>query len=125
MATHNELGKSGEKEACAFLLEKGYEILATNWKNNKAEADIIAKKNDLLLLVEVKTRSTDYFGTPEEAVGKHKQRMMVKAAEAYLEEKNLNYEVRYDIISIILNNNTKKIVHIEEAFYPYSSEIDE
>ena len=125
MAAHNELGKAGEKEACAFLLEKGYEILATNWKNNKAEADIIAKKNDLLLLVEVKTRSTDYFGAPEEAVGTQKQRMMVKAAEAYLEENELNYEVRYDIISIILNNNTKKIVHIEEAFYPYSSEIDE
>lgn len=125
MATHNELGKSGEKEAVAFLSEKGFEIVATNWRKEKAEADIIARKNDLLLLIEVKTRSTDYFGTPAEAVGKQKQRMMVKAAEYFLEEKELNVEVRYDIISIILNEKGKKIVHIEDAFYPFASEIDD
>ena len=125
MATHNELGKSGEKEAVAFLSEKGFEIVATNWRKERAEADIIARKNDLLLLIEVKTRSTDYFGTPAEAVGKQKQRMMVKAAEYFLEEKELNVEVRYDIISIILNEKGKKIVHIEDAFYPFASEIDD
>lgn len=125
MAAHNELGKAGEKEACDFLKENGYEILATNWTNKKAEADIIAKKDDLLLIIEVKTRSTAYFGSPEEAVGKQKQRMMVKAAEAYLEEFNLNVEVRYDIIAIVMNKQTKKIIHIEDAFYPFSSEIDE
>ena len=125
MAAHNELGKTGEKEACDFLAEKGYEILATNWKKEKAEADIIARKNDLLLLIEVKTRSTAYFGDPAEAVGKQKQRMMVKAAEAFLEENELNVDVRYDIVSIILNDKEKKIVHIEDAFYPFSSELEE
>ena len=125
MAAHNELGKAGEKEACEFLKANGYEVLATNWKNQRAEADIIAKKNDLLLIIEVKTRSTDYFGEPGEAVGKQKQRMMVKAAEAYLEINNLDIEVRYDIIAVIMNEKTKKLVYIEEAFYPYSSEIDE
>ena len=125
MAAHNDLGKTGEKEACDFLAEKGYEILATNWRKEKAEVDIIAIKSNLLLLVEVKTRSTDYFGDPGEAVGKQKQRMLVKAAEAFLEENELNVEVRYDIVSIILNDKAKKIVHIEDAFYPFSSDLDE
>lgn len=125
MAAHNELGKAGEKIACELLIANGFEILATNWTKNKAEADIIAKKNELLIIVEVKTRATDYFGSPEEAVGKQKQRMMVKAAEAFLEEYNLNCEVRYDIISVVMTKHQKQILHIEDAFYPYSSEIDE
>ena len=125
MALHNELGKKGELAACEFLLLKGYEIIATNWRNEKAEADIIARKENLIILAEVKTRSTEYYGLPEEAVGKRKQKMMVKAAEAFLEEYKLNNEVRYDIIAIIINEKEHKIEHIEDAFYPYSNELGE
>ena len=125
MALHNDLGKKGEQAACKFLQQKGYEIIATNWRNKKAEADIIARKEDLIILAEVKTRSTEYYGLPEEAVGKQKQRMMVKAAEAFLEEHKLNSEVRYDVVAVIINEKEQKIEHIEDAFYPYSSELGE
>ena len=125
MAAHNDLGKKGEELATGFLKEKGYHVVATNWRNEKAEADIIATLDNTVIIVEVKTRATSYFGAPEESVGKHKQRMMVRAAEAYIEINNINSEVRYDIISIINDGTTKQIVHIEDAFYPFASEIDE
>jgi len=68
MARHNDLGKEGEKQALHMLQEKGYTILETNWRHEKDEVDIIALDKNELIVVEVKTRSTDYFGDPEEAV---------------------------------------------------------
>lgn len=125
MAEHINKGISGEKLAVQHLKEKGYDILHTNWRNGKAEADIIAEKGGIIIFVEVKTRATDYFGSPAEAVQKQKQKMMVKAAEAYLEINSIDKEVRYDVVSIVLNDNQTTIEHIEEAFYPFASELDD
>lgn len=117
MAKHNELGKKGELIACQFLKENGFEIIETNFRLDKDEIDIIAKDKGTIVFVEVKTRSTDYFGEPEIAVGAKKQEFLLRAAEEYLISRNMNSEIRFDIISIILNGKQEKIRHILDAFY--------
>lgn len=117
MAKHNELGKKGELIAIDFLKEKGFEILETNFRLEKDEIDIIAKEGTTIVFVEVKTRSTNYFGDPEIAVGINKIEFLLRAAENYLVSKNLNSEIRFDIISIVLNSRQKRIRHIVDAFY--------
>ncbi len=124
MARHIDTGNNGEKLAVEMLVEKGYNIHHTNWRNEKSEVDIIAEHNNVIVFAEVKTRSTDYFGDPAEAVQKKKQKMLVKAAEAYIELNNCDQEIRYDIISIVINKGETKIEHIEDAFYPFASELD-
>jgi putative endonuclease len=118
MAEHNELGVAGEKTAENFLKEKGYEILATNWRFGSDEIDIIAKHNGFLVIVEVKTRSTNAFGEPEIAVTKQKQKFLIRATQNYILQKNINEECRFDIIAIISKNGKNIIHHIEDAFYP-------
>ena len=119
MAEHNILGRRGETLALEMLRNNGYKILETNWRYKKDELDIIAMQGDELVIVEVKTRSTDYFGDPEESVDEAKMQRMVRAAEEYIEQNLLENECRYDIISIIINKNTSKIRHIKDAFYPF------
>jgi len=118
MAIHNELGKKGEKIAVKFLLKKKYLIKEQNWKYKKKEIDIIALKNDILIVVEVKTRSTDEFEKPQDAVTKKKQRFIIQATNAYIEKYDLYNEVQFDIISIIVRDSGNEIEHIEDAFYP-------
>jgi len=118
MARHIALGKRGEQLACEFLKEKGYAILETNWRHEKDEVDIIAMDGQELVIVEVKTRSTDRYGEPSEEVDLRKENYLIRATEAYLEEKDLDLDSRFDIISIILNRQEVRIEHIEDAFYP-------
>lgn len=119
MAHHNELGKKGEQIAMEYLRQNNYKLLEVNWRHEKEEVDIIAMDGGELVIVEVKTRSTDYFGDPEEAVNAAKENHLITAAEAYLDEKELDLDVRYDIISIILKHNNPEIRHIEDAFFPH------
>ncbi|WP_299059062.1 YraN family protein [uncultured Polaribacter sp.] len=116
MAQHNELGKEGEKIAIDFLLKKGYKILETNYRYLKAEVDIIAKKGETLVAVEVKTRSSDYFENPQDAVNDKKIKLIVSATDYYVNDKDLDVEVRFDIIAILIKNNKTKIEHLEDAF---------
>jgi len=116
MAQHNELGKKGEKLAVDFLLKKGYKILDRNWRFQKAEVDIIAQKENTLAVVEVKTRSSDYFGNPQDFVNNKKIKLLVSAIDEYVISKNLEVEVRFDIISILKEKSTFKIEHLEDAF---------
>jgi len=118
MAIHNELGKKGEEIALKFLLKKKYLIKEQNWRYKKKEIDIIAIKNNILTVIEVKTRSSDEFEKPQDAVTKKKQRFIIEATNAYIEKYDLYNEVRFDIISIIIRGNNNKIEHIEDAFYP-------
>jgi putative endonuclease len=115
MAEHNELGKKGEKLAIDFLLKNGYKILETNYRFLKAEVDIIAQKNEVLAVVEVKTRSSDYFGNPQDFVNLKKIKLLLSAIDHYVIEKDLDVEVRFDIIAII-HQKTIKIEHLEDAF---------
>ncbi len=116
MAQHNELGKKGEKLAVDFLLKKGYTIRDTNWRFQKAEVDIIAQKADILAVVEVKTRSTKEFGNPQDFVSTKKIKLLVSAIDAYVISKDLDVEVRFDIVAILKNKNKYTIEHIEDAF---------
>jgi len=119
MSESFDLGKKGEILAAEFLKKKDFKIIENNWHFSHKEVDIIAQKDDLLIIVEVKTRSTDYFGEPYEAVNHRKQQFLIEAANGYLEEKDLNMEVRFDIVSIILKKNREeKITHIPNAFEP-------
>lgn len=118
MAQHNDLGKYGEQLAKEFLLEKGYEILDENWVHEKAEIDLIAYLNQMMIFVEVKTRSSTGFGLPEDFVSAAKHRLMSEAADAYIELMNHEGDARFDIISILFNNNNYTIKHIEDAFWP-------
>lgn len=118
MSAHNELGKKGEEIARKFLIEKGYKIIATNWRYKKEEIDIIAKHENEIIFVEVKTRSSSYFEAPEQAVTKKKQKFLINAANDYIQSNNIEIEGRFDIISVICNTNKEEINHIEDAFYP-------
>jgi putative endonuclease len=116
MATHNELGAKGESMAVQFLMSKNYQILEINWRWQKSEVDIIAQFNNTLVFVEVKTRSSDTFIKPEEAVHDKKQQLLIEAAEAYCEANNIEMELRFDVIAIIHQGNKTTIKHIEGAF---------
>ncbi|MGE0089948.1 MAG: YraN family protein [Bacteroidales bacterium] len=116
MSDHIELGKEGEERAAQFLINGGFKIKNRNWRFGKNEIDIIAEKENRLVIVEVKTRTNDYFENPKEAVTKKKQRFIIKAAEAYIEQFNINLETRFDIISILNQNGKIEIEHIEDAF---------
>lgn len=116
MAEHNELGKKGEQLAIDYLLKKGYKIRDKNWRYQKAEVDIIAEKDGILAVVEVKTRSTDYFGNPQDFVNPKKIKLLVKAIDEYVTSKNLDIEVRFDIIGIIKTKSETRIEHLEDAF---------
>src|SRR5690606_28588716 len=114
-----QLGREGENLAVAHLRENGYEIVERNWRFGKLEIDIIARKGNVLSIVEVKTRSGDYFGEPEDGVTKAKERFLATAADHYIISRNLDVEVRYDIISIVIHNGRHELKMIEDAFYPY------
>ena len=116
MADHNELGKKGEKLAIDFLVENGYEILEKNYRYLKAEVDIIAQKEAVVAVVEVKTRSTDYFGNPQDFVNPKKIKLLLSAIDYYILDKDLDVEVRFDIIAIIHKDSKSKIEHLEDAF---------
>lgn len=117
MAQHNELGRNGETIAADFLQKNGYEILETNWVFQKAEIDIIAQKDSVLAIVEVKTRTSADFGLPQDFVKGKKIQNLVKAVDQYMIENDLDLEVRFDIIGIVLNNHETTIEHLEDAFY--------
>ncbi|MCH5328041.1 MAG: YraN family protein [Coprobacter sp.] len=118
MAKHNILGKTGEQIAAEYLIEHGYDIRETNWRSGRFEIDIIATRETTLVIVEVKTRQTDVFGMPEDAVDNRKIRHLINAADAYIRMTGLPFEIRFDIISVICNNDGCQIEHIENAFYP-------
>lgn len=116
MAVHNDLGKEGEEIAVQYLIEKGYEILDRNWRYHKAEIDIIAQNQDHLIIVEVKTRSSVALGNPENFVDKKKINLLTQAADIYVNQQDIDKNIRFDIISIHKNGLKLDICHIMEAF---------
>ncbi len=118
MTIQKELGAKGEHLAQDFLRDAGYEILEANWRYRRAEVDIIARHQGILIFVEVKTRSYDHFGAPESFVGRHKQQMLTAAAHAYMDKIGHEWEVRFDVISILWRKGgTPSLRHVEDAFF--------
>jgi putative endonuclease len=119
MATHNDLGRRGESIAKAHLETNGYEILDENWTFGKAEIDLIAYKDQTIIFTEVKTRTGNGFGEPEDFVNERKKKLMADAADEYIYLMNHQGEVRFDIVAILFTSqNTYTLKHIEDAFWP-------
>lgn len=122
MAQHNEFGKIAEDLAVAYLKNNQYQILERNFRFQKAEVDIIAKKDHLIIIIEVKARSTDAFILPQDAVNKTKIRSIISAANHYLEIVEKDYEVRFDIISVLPDGKGAFIIdHIPNAFEAFEA----
>lgn len=122
MADHNDLGKLAEDLAVDYLVKNGYKILVRNFRYQKAEIDIIAEKDNLIIIIEVKARSTDFFILPQEAVTKGKIKLIVTAANHFMEEFNKDQEVRFDIISVLPDEKGKLIIeHIVDAFEAFDA----
>jgi putative endonuclease len=118
VSKHSKIGIKGEQIAANFLLNKGYIILHRNWRSGKKEIDIIATKDDVVAIIEIKTRTNFDFGFPEEAVNRNKQRFLKSAAEAFINDNPQYPIIRFDIVSILIEGEqVKEIVHFEEAFY--------
>lgn len=119
MTGSEELGKKGEKIARDYLKKEGYKILAKNWYYDHKEIDIIARQNDEIVIVEVKTREGDYFEEPWEAVSSRKIKNIVEAAEGWLIQEQVDLETRFDVISIIFSRDgTFELTHFQGAFTP-------
>lgn len=119
MSKHLVTGKKGEEIAEEYLTELGFEILERNWRDKKLEIDLIARDQETLVFVEVKTRSTDFFGQPEIFVGKSKEQRLIKAASTYVHLVKHDWAIRFDVIAVVLQSDTKyKVKHIKDAFFP-------
>jgi putative endonuclease len=118
MKHHISLGKKGEDLAVEYLKEKGYEILERNIRYERCELDIIAKKENKVIFIEVKTRTKTTFGFPEEGVNDAKIENILTAASIYLEEYSIENEIRFDIIAIIKRASKFEIEHLKDAIIP-------
>lgn len=118
MAKHNEIGKLGENIAETYLGSLDFCVVERNWKCPKGEIDLIVTNSNLILFVEVKTRTNSFWGTPEKAVSEQKIRRIVDAADYYLKLHELDLDIRFDVISITFENNKPQLHHIKDAFLP-------
>lgn len=116
MALHTDFGKEAERLSCVYLEGKGYKILRRNYRYRQAEIDIIAQQGDVLVVVEVKARSTEVFGSPESFVTKKKMQLLTEAIDYFCTENNWESEVRFDIISVLKTKTSININHINDAF---------
>ncbi|ESU29872.1 hypothetical protein FLJC2902T_03500 [Flavobacterium limnosediminis JC2902] len=99
------------------MQKEGYEILERNWFFQKAEVDIIAQKNNILAIIEVKTRTNLDFGNPQDFVNPKKIKLLVKAVDEYVSRKEQEFTVRFDIIAVSKDATFCKIEHLKDAFY--------
>ena len=119
MSNKKALGDYGERLASQYLEQKGYTIISSNWHCRFGEIDIIAKDGEVLVFVEVKTRSYDYFGAPQDLVSEKKETLLVDAANRYMEKIGHDWEIRFDIIGILMpDENRYTIKHLKDAFFP-------
>lgn len=116
MAEHNDIGNRGERLAEQYLNDLAYKTICRNWKCSKGEIDLIVIKEQSIIFVEVKTRSSNYWGEPETAVSDNKIKRIVDAADCFLADNDFDLDVRFDIVSIILKHDESQIYHIEDAF---------
>lgn len=117
MAQHLETGRKGEETAARYLVAKGYTILARNYRYRQAEIDLIVRKENLLVFVEVKTRTRQDFGFPEEAVSARKVQLLLRTADEYIYQNQWPYDLRFDIIAIQVKGKDYQVHHIEDAFH--------
>ena len=119
MAHHLDIGNLGESIARDYLISKGYEILETNWRFGRAEIDIIARKDGILIIIEVKSRSDNKFGKPESSISEKKRMLLADAATRYMEAINHEWEIRFDVIALIIKSpEVYTLDHYPDSFFP-------
>lgn len=118
MTIQQERGRKGELIARKFLKTQGYQIIEQNWRFSHAEIDLIARKDGILVFVEVKTRSRSDFGQPTSFVSSRKEMLMADAAHEYLCRHDVRQEIRFDVIGVLLHGDQYEVEHISDAFFP-------
>jgi len=118
MVSQREIGELAELHAKNYLLSLGYKILDTNWYSGHMELDIVAQDGEELVIVEVKSRNGIRYEHPSEAVTNTKMKRIVEAADAYILEKDLDYETRFDVVTVIFFGQNFELEHFKDAFYP-------
>lgn len=122
MAEHNDFGNLAENLAADFLVQKNYKILVRNFRYQRAEVDIIAEFEDLIVVIEVKARSYNALIEPQEAVTKKKIKAILLCSDFFMKENQIDKEVRFDIITVVPNESGKlEINHIEDAFQSFDA----
>lgn len=117
MDTRSALGRSGEDLASQLYMRDGYQVIGRNFRCRQGEIDIIAARGRTLVFCEVKTRSTDYFGDPVEAVGPVKQARLRRLAAVWLEENPApGMILRFDVVSVIADRQGTRVRRLEDAF---------
>ena len=119
MAEHNDLGHRGERSAEKFLISSGYKILEKNWRYKKAELDLIAMDGEILVFIEVKTRSSLRHGQPYDSISSQKRILMMDAATRYMESIGHEWAIRFDVVSVILNDKEEVVTIHQDSFSPY------
>jgi putative endonuclease len=119
MSIQQKHGAWGEDLAVLLLEQSGLVIVERNWRYKRAEIDIIAWEDDILVFVEVKTRAYSAFGRPEEMVGMQKKKLMIHAAMSYMRSVGHEWEIRFDIVSVLGEpGKPTEVRHIRDAFFP-------
>ncbi len=119
MARHNNIGKAGEQAVKAYLIKKGYQFITQNWKSSHAEIDLIFKDRDILVFVEVKTRTNIHYGLPTEFLNEKQEKLIINASQRYMESINYDWEIRFDVVAVLVNDKleVKSLEHFEDVFY--------
>lgn len=118
MPAHLDTGRRGEDLAARLLHEKGYELVARNYRMGRGEVDLIVKKDGLLVFVEVKTRTNLTFGHPEEAVSRRKAALVIQAADNYIFATDWRGNIRFDIVAVVFSRDREpEMAHFEDAFF--------
>jgi putative endonuclease len=116
MAQHNQTGREGEILAAIYLEQKGYTLLHKNWRHKNWEVDIIASMNNRLHIIEVKTRTSTFFGHPEENMTNAKMQYLINAAEEYMNQNPQWQQLQFDILAITLMNDEVEYFLIEDVY---------
>ncbi|MDG1571215.1 YraN family protein [Robiginitalea sp. M366] len=119
METTVELGSRGEQQAAAFLVRKGYRILKRNYRHGKAEIDLVAQVGEVLVIVEVKTRTGAFYEALSESIPPRKIRRLVAAANHLAQELRWAGEVRFDVVQVLRTASGYNLIHLEDAFYHF------
>jgi len=117
MDARKTLGATGESLAADLFRKLGFKILDRNWRCSSGELDLVVASGNLIVFCEVKTRRSDFFGTPAEAVGYQKQARLRRLAAAWMAANHPGkVNVRFDVVSVLVNDGPPRITHLPDAF---------
>lgn len=115
--TTTRIGGEGEDHAVRYLLSRGYRIRCRNYRHRKAEIDIIALREGVLVIIEVKTRTGSFYEALTDSITRAKINRLTRAAHHYIQEHRLDCEVRFDIIQVLRLPRGFRLIHLRDAFY--------